>query len=154
MRCPLGAHIRRAAPRDSLDPRPGTEDSVTVANRHRLLRRGREYGRPITVDEAISNGAHEDADADRGLHFICLNANLARQFEFVQHTWVNDRHFNGLYDDVDPIGAHMTPPGSTFTVPEHPVRKRVTGIPSFISVRGGGYFFLPGMRAIRYLATL
>ena len=154
MRCPLGAHIRRAAPRDSLDPRPGSEDSIAVANRHRLLRRGREYGRPISVEEALVNGARGEADGERGLHFICLNANLARQFEFVQHTWVNDRHFNGLYDDVDPIGAHMTPPGSTFTVPEYPVRKRASGIPSFISVRGGGYFFLPGIRAIRYLATL
>src|SRR4051794_890342 len=154
LKCPLGAHIRRAAPRDSLDPRPGSPDSVEVANRHRLLRRGREYGPPMSVEQALSDEGPAGEDAERGLHFICLNGNLARQFEFVQHTWVNGRHFNGLYDDVDPIGAHMTPKGSTFTVPAHPVRRRATDIPSFISVQGGAYFFLPGIRAIRYLASL
>ncbi len=153
-RCPFGAHIRRSAPRDSLDPRPGTAESVAVSNRHRLLRRGREYGSPLSVEEALAEEAPETADDERGLHFICLNGNLARQFEFVQHTWVNDRHFNGLYDDVDPIGAHMTPAGSTFTVPADPVRRRATNVPSFLSVKGGAYFFLPGIRAIRYLATL
>jgi Dyp-type peroxidase family len=153
-RCPLGAHIRRAAPRDSLDPRPGSAESLAVANRHRLLRRGREYGPPLTMDEALTDEAPPAAGEERGLHFICLNGNLARQFEFVQHTWVNDRHFNGLYDDVDPIGAHLTPEDCTYTVQAEPVRTRVKDVPSFISVKGGAYFFMPGVRAIRYLATL
>ena len=106
------------------------------------------------MEKALADGSDEAGQFERGLHFICLNGNLARQFEFVQHTWVNDRHFNGLYDDVDPIGAHYTPPGSTYTVPADPVRRRVVGVPSFISVRGGAYFFMPGIRAIRYLAAL
>ena len=154
VRCPFGAHIRRAATRDSLGPNPGSRESVAVANRHRLLRRGREYGPPLPVEKALADGAQGDAQEERGLHFICLNGNLARQFEFVQHTWINDRHFNGLYDDVDPIAAHLTPAGSTYTVPDHPVRSRLTEVPSFVSVRGGAYFFMPGIRAIRYLAGL
>jgi len=153
-KCPFGAHIRRTAPRDSLDPNPGSAESVAVANRHRLLRRGREYGQPLSMSDALADEGPEANGDERGLHFICLNGNLARQFEFVQHTWVNDRHFNGLYDDVDPIGAHFTPPGSTYTLPGHPVRTRVTQVPSFISVRGGAYFFMPGIRAIRYMAAL
>jgi len=153
-KCPVGAHIRRAAPRDSLDPNPGSAESLAVANRHRLLRRGREYGPPLTSEEALANVPPAAAAQDRGLHFICLNANLARQFEFVQHTWVNDRHFNGLYDDVDPIGAHLTPEDCTFTIPAEPVRTRVKDVPSFISVKGGAYFFMPGIRALHYLATL
>jgi hypothetical protein len=44
--------------------------------------------------------------------------------------------------------------GSTFTVPANPVRQRVTGVPPFVTVRGGAYFFLPGIRAVRYLASL
>ena len=43
-RCPVGAHIRRSNPRDSLDPRPGSSDSWKINRRHRILRRGREYG--------------------------------------------------------------------------------------------------------------
>lgn len=154
LKCPFGAHIRRAAPRDSLDPDPGSRESVAVANRHRLLRRGREYGPPLAVEDALADATPEAVREERGLHFICLNGNLARQFEFVQHTWVNDRHFNGLYEDVDPIAAHLSPPGSTYTVPAKPVRRRVRDVPSFVSVRGGAYFFMPGIRAIRYIASL
>jgi deferrochelatase/peroxidase EfeB len=89
---------------------------------------------------------------DRGLHFICLNANIARQFEFIQHTWVNNPKFHGLYDDADPLVASHRGPGARFTIQADPVRKQITGLPQFVTVRGGAYFFLPGVRALRYLA--
>jgi Dyp-type peroxidase family len=140
--CPLGAHIRRANPRDALDPEAGPEQSVRSVNRHRLLRRGRAYGDPA-------------ARGERGIHFMCLNANIARQFEFVQHTWLNDPKFAGLYDDTDPLVApHQGDAGRTFTVQASPFRRRVTGLPPFVTVRGGAYFFLPGIRALRFLARL
>ena len=97
-RCPVGSHIRRSNPRDSLDPRPGSDRSCEVNRRHRILRRGREYGPPLPIEQAL---AGDDA-AERGLHFICLNANIARQFEFVNHTWLNNPKFDRLYDDADP----------------------------------------------------
>jgi len=140
--CPLGAHIRRANPRDALDPDTGPDQSLRSANRHRLLRRGRAYGDPSDPGE-------------RGIHFICLNANIARQFEFVQHTWLNNPKFAGLYDDTDPLVAtHQGDAGRTFTVQAHPFRQRVTGLPAFVTVKGGAYFFLPGIRALRFLARL
>jgi len=145
LRCPIGAHIRRAHPRDMLDPSPGSEASIAVDKRHRLLRRGRGYGPPMTVDAAL-NGADIEP---RGLHFICLCANIARQFEFVQHTWLNNPKFKGLYDDPDPL---LGPAGRSLTVQARPLRERVAGLPSFVATRGGGYFFLPGVRAVRYLA--
>jgi Dyp-type peroxidase family len=147
-RCPIGSHIRRSNPRDSLDPRPGSGSSFEVNRRHRILRRGREYGPPLTIDEALAGG---DA-ADRGLHFICLNANIARQFEFVSQTWLNNPKFDRLYDDADPVVAPSAPHGGTFTIPTDSVRERVTNVPRFVSVKGGAYFFLPGLAALRYLA--
>ena len=152
--CPIGAHVRRANPRDSLDPQPGSEQSIAIGKRHRILRRGREYGPPVDPAELLSVKKTIAEDQDRGLHFLCLNANISRQFEFIQHTWVNNPHFNGLYDDADPIiGAHY-PDGGTFTIQAKPVRKRLTSLPRFVSVVGGAYFFIPGIRAIRYLASL
>jgi Dyp-type peroxidase family len=136
LRCPVGAHVRRANPRDSLDPDPGSRRSVDVGKRHRLLRRGRKY---VDGDE-------------RGLHFICLVASLARQFEFVQHTWLNSPRFAGLYDGPDPLLAPAPPQGRTFTIPAEPVRERYTGLPRFVSVRGGAYFFLPSVAAVRRIA--
>jgi Dyp-type peroxidase family len=147
MHCPLGAHVRRSHPRDSLDPDPGSDKSIAVGKRHRILRRGRKYGPPLAADAAL-NG-HAGDTQDRGLHFICLCANISRQFEFVQHTWVNNPKFKGLYEDADPL---MGAPGRAFTVQASPVRKRYTGLPSFVRTRGGAYFFLPGVRALHYLA--
>ena len=157
LRCPLGAHVRRTHPRDSLDPDPGTERSIVVDKHHRLLRRGRAYGTAMAAQAALeaaatrsANGSAVPAD-ERGLHFICLCANLARQFEFVQHTWCNNPKFNGLYQDGDPL---IGPADRTFTVQALPARRRIGGLPSFVQVRGGAYFFLPGIRALRYLAGL
>ncbi len=151
-KCPVGAHIRRANTRDSLDPEPGSEQSVVVSKRHRILRRGREYGKPIDPAVLFNPAPAVDEDEDRGLHFICLCANIARQFEFIQHTWLGNPNFNALYDNADPVTGVHSPGGGTFTVQAQPVRRRVKGLPRFVTVLGGAYFFLPGIRAIRYLA--
>ena len=155
LRCPLGAHIRRAHPRDSLDPDPGSERSIAIDKHHRLLRRGRIYGTPMTMQAALraarAGSDERGAGDERGVHFICLCANLARQFEFVQHTWCNNPKFNGLYEDGDPL---IGPGKRSFTVQALPTRRRIGALPVFVRVRGGAYFFLPGVRAMRYLAGL
>jgi deferrochelatase/peroxidase EfeB len=137
--CPVAAHVRRANPRDSLDPRPGSEAAVRVNDRHRLIRRGRQYG-PLP-------------DGELGLHFLCLNANISRQFEFVQHTWLNNPAFAGLQDSPDPIAGYHPPEGGVFPVPADPVRHRLLDLPRFMRLRGGGYFFLPGVRALHHIAS-
>jgi Dyp-type peroxidase family len=148
--CPIGAHIRRANPRDSLDPDPGSARSFAINRRHRILRRGREYGTQLSPEEALATGSQGEGD-ERGIHFICLNANIARQFEFVNHTWLNDPKFAGLYDDADPLVGPSEPYGGTFTIPTETLRERVTAVPRFVSVKGGAYFFLPGIAALRWL---
>ena len=91
----------------------------------------------------------------RGVHFFCVNANIRRQFEFVQQTWCNNPRFNGLTDNKDPIlgdNARTGEPSSHMTVPRRPVRLRTGPLPRFVTVRGGAYFFLPGIRALHYIA--
>ena len=41
-----------------------------------------------------------------------------------------------------------------FTIPKKPVRRRLHGLPKFVTVRGGEYCFMPGLRALRWLAAL
>jgi Dyp-type peroxidase family len=155
LRCPVGAHIRRANPRDSLDPAPGTERSLIVNRLHRLLRRGRKYGPLLPLADVLSPGIDPSwRDQDRGLHFLCLGANLARQFEFIQQTWINNPRFAGLADSPDPLLGAAVDGRRTFSVPALPIRTRYRDLPRFVSVRGGAYFFLPGIRALRYLANL
>jgi Dyp-type peroxidase family len=144
LRCPIGAHVRRANPRDSLDPMPGTEASIEVNRHHRLLRRGRSYGPRLPEGKTDRQ--------ERGLILIVANSLISRQFEFVQHSWLNDPHFNGLQNDSDPIvGA-----GSNydFVARGDLHGRRYSGLNRFVTVRGGAYFFLPGVRALRFLTEL
>jgi Dyp-type peroxidase family len=138
--CPVGAHIRRANPRDSLPG--GAAASLTTSGLHRLLRRARSYGPAAGTPSGT------------GLYFMCLAADLSRQFEFVQHTWLNNTTFNGLYDDADPLTGNRCSASAAFTVQARPVRHRHQGLPQFVRARGGAYFFLPGLSALRYLARL
>lgn len=143
--CPIGSHIRRSNPRDSLGPDPRT--ALKSANRHRILRRGRSYGHRLD-DPFIEDGT------ERGLHFICLNGDLERQFEFIQQTWVNNTAFAGLHGETDPLVGNQDDTGGRFTVQDDPLRSRVHNLRSFVTVKGGAYFFLPGLKALRYLASL
>ncbi|HKH35061.1 MAG TPA: Dyp-type peroxidase, partial [Beijerinckiaceae bacterium] len=163
LRCPIGAHIRRTNPRDSLDPRPGSAESLSVNKRHRILRRGRTYGhrlhKAMDPETILREG---DDGRERGLHFICLNANIARQFEFVQSSWSNNPQFGALHNDVDPLTGERgrfrrgdgTGATANFTIPQAVGRLRIRGLPEFVTVRGGAYFFMPGMSALRYLGNL
>lgn len=145
VRVPIGSHIRRANPRDSLGPDP--ETSKRAVRRHRLMRRGRLYGDRI-VDRMVDDGKA------RGLYFICLNTDLERQFEFVQQTWINNRVFGGQYLETDPLVGNQAGTDGVMSVPADPIRQRIRGIPQFVTVVGGAYFFLPSIAAVRYLAAL
>jgi Dyp-type peroxidase family len=149
LRCPLGAHIRRANPRDS-SPRHPVEGLRSV-NNHRLLRRGRPFGLPL-ADPPTRPG--EEESAERGMIFLCLNGDIERQFEFVQHTWLNNPSFADLLGEVDPIASNPGPGGGRFSEQQEPVRRRIDSLPRFVTVRGGAYFFLPGLPALRYLSRL
>jgi len=144
--CPIGSHIRRTNPRDSLEPSP--EESLRVVDRHRIIRRGRSYGKPLAPF------ARDTSKTERGLFFVCVNTNIRRQFEFIQQTWSNNRKFAGLYEDKDPLIGDQPAGGGTYTIPEVPVRRRLDKLSRFVRVRGGEYFFLPSIRAVRFLGSL
>ena len=156
--CPLGAHIRRTNPRDSLEPGDELEESIT--NRHRILRRGRSY-------DYVPQG---ETQQQKGLLFAALCADLERQYEFVQHTWVNASSFHGLSAEADPLlgnpfafegnftsksaGIKILDLGGTntrFTIPTASGPVVIEGLKSYVTVRAGGYFFLPSRSALTYL---
>jgi deferrochelatase/peroxidase EfeB len=131
---PLGSHIRRMNPRDTAEN----------MQRRKMIRRGGTYG------PALPAGAPDDG-VERGIAAFIGCSSLIRQFEFAMNVWVNDPKFKDL-DERDPlIGNHDAT--SRMTIPKRPIRKRVGGLPAFTTIRGGAYFFLPGMRALRFLAS-
>jgi Dyp-type peroxidase family len=147
-RCPFGAHIRRANPRDMLAPSP--KESLVETGRHRLFRRGRTYGPALALPRS---SWRVDDGVERGLLFIALCASLGRQFEFVQQTWVESTKFAALYDEQDPLLGQAADGGRRFTLQGEPVRRCLVDLPGFVSIRGGAYFFMPGMRALAWIAT-
>jgi Dyp-type peroxidase family len=139
LKTPSGSHIRRTNPRDA--------NIAGLARIHRMIRRGTAYGPPLP------EGVLDDDGADRGLMFAFVGASIGRQFEFVQSQWINDGVFFGAGRDTDPVmGSNGGP--NNFTLPRKPVRRRLQGIPRFVSTRGGEYCFMPGLRALRWLAEL
>jgi len=141
-KCPVGAHARRANPRDALDG----EGSVDV-RLHRMIRRGTSYG-PM-----LPPGVLEDDGVDRGIIFVFAGTHLRRQFEFVKTQWLNDGIFIGAPLEKDPLVGGNDGTGS-FTVPQRPIRRRMQDLPPFVVTRGGEYCFAPGLRAMRWLAEI
>jgi len=173
VRCPVGAHVRRANPRNAdfpghpgalrrlvaalgFGPKGFADDLMSSVRFHRIVRRGREYGPGLSPEDALQPAPPNEAE--RGLHFIALNANIGRQFEFLQNAWMMSTKFSGMTGESDPLIGNREPiPGcpvtDSFVVPQQSgLARRVCGVPSFVAVRGGAYFFLPGLRALRYLA--
>ncbi len=143
--CPIGAHIRRANPRDSLKPDP--ETALRLSKMHRIIRRGRPYGerwKPAN-DKA-------DSEAQRGMLFIALNADIAGQFEMIQNSWLNNPHFAGQYAGTDPL-SHMVAGEDLITIQSRPTNIHIKRPEPFVRVRGGAYFFLPGIQALRTMAS-
>lgn len=140
MIAPRGCHIRRMNPRDALD------GSSTVVRRHRLLRRGLDYG------PKLPEGETEDDGVDRGISAYLVCADLQRQFEFVWKEWVGKGDFAGLpMGEQDPIIGPANGEAS-MTLPSEPM-PFLFNLKRFITPKAGEYFFLPSLSALRGLAA-
>jgi Dyp-type peroxidase family len=137
-RCPIGAHIRRSNPRDSL----GWEGMLTF--RHRIVRRGMPYGPPLP------DGAEDDG-VERGLVFVGFNASISRQFEAIQIQWLNDGNIFHLGHDKDFLVGDSAGTGKMTVEGDPPFF--LAPARSFVVTMGGEYLFAPGIRALRALAA-
>lgn len=152
-RCPLGAHIRRTNPRGSLEfETPGAFNTPgALTNRRRILRRGLPYG---NSDDRTSN------DGDHGVIFMAINTSIERQFEFVQQQWINYGNDFKLANEKDAllgnheIDADGNPAGQTVINGNEKLEQPTymcSGVPRFVETRGGDYFFIPSLTALRMI---
>ena len=142
--CPLGSHLRRANPRDALGP-TGDFDGSVLTNRRRILRRGLPYGAEVADD-----------GSEHGVIFMAVCASLFRQFEFVQQQWIQyGLDFDAGNDTCPMLGNHGR--SSKFVVPAKPdgtAQPFISGpLPQFVECRGGDYFFIPSMTALRLIGA-
>ncbi len=150
--CPVGSHMRRMNPRGSLEfgNQNAFDTPSALTDRRRLLRRGLPYGKAESP---------ESNDGEHGIIFMAIVANIKRQFEFVQQQWMNYGNDFKLANDKDPLlGNHhegeklkdnrMIIEGDVET--ERPPYF-LSHIPRFVETRGGEYFFIPSMTALRMI---
>jgi Dyp-type peroxidase family len=136
--CPFGSHIRRMNPRDG-------RCGETLVRAHRIVRRGLPFGSWLDGDA--------DDGQERGVAFMAINASIRYQFEFLQTEWTNNGEFANLSrNDIDPFAGEPRT-GSRFRIPEPQERpKNIFNLPRFVTLRGGGYYFIPSITAVRFIA--
>jgi Dyp-type peroxidase family len=137
---PLGAHMRRMNPRDT------KLALLTDVNVHRIIRRNTTYGAPYDPNATSA----QDDDIARGIHFIFISAKAMATMEFLQQEWINNGNFMNLGNERDP-NVGLQEDAATFTIPQHPVRRRIHDIRTFNVLRGGEYFFMPSLSALRWI---
>jgi len=152
LKCPFGAHTRRTNPRDNFEE-TGPAESLKLTRKHRIMRRVRSYG-----EKYVGSATQHTPEDEVGILFGCFNADINRQFEFIQYTWANYPKFKQLYADPDPfIGIKENPPEGVvqqFTIPQENHNKYIDGLKSFVTVKGGAYFFFPSLKVVEYLSTI
>lgn len=142
-RCPIGAHMRRAHPRDAFG------FNGKLIDRRRITRRGQTYGRFVPEGELAS-----DAE-ERGVVFMVLNANISRQFEFVQQQWIEYGNDAKQGNDKDPLMGNHGGHGKFVVQGDRSATNPplvCAHLPSFVELRGGDYFFIPSMTALGMIA--
>ena len=141
---PSGAAAARTC--GGMNPRDTKMALLADVNIHRIIRRSTTYGAPYDPN-AIST--HDD-ETPHGIHFLFISAKAMATMEFLQQEWINNGNFMSLGEERDP-NVGLQEDGATFTIPHEPVRRRIHGIETFNVLRGGEYFFLPSLSALRWL---
>jgi len=148
LKCPFGSHLRKNNPRDAFRFYDKNK-SLKATKRHRIIRRGRTY----------QNSETNNDKGEIGLQFICFNANLEMQFEFIQHAWANNNQSGKLSNDTDVIigvqpEENPSNESGKFTIQNEPVNEIYCGWEQFVTIKGGAYLFFPSITFIKFLTTL
>jgi len=152
--CPVSAHVRRVNPRSALEfnVKGAFSTPSALSNRRRILRRGLPYG---------DSRAERKDEGEHGIIFMALCASIRRQFEFVQQQWIDYGNDFRVGNDKDPLlGNHGLDENGECdgrmvieSDPKSPAPPYLCAkIPRFVETRGGDYFFVPSLTALRMIA--
>lgn len=138
-RCPLHAHIRKTNPRGSLG---FLINLLAREQERRIARRGITY---------------TDGPAGKGLLFLCYQADIRDQFEFLQREWANNPDFGRPGTGLDPVIGQAGGARRAEHEPRWPTawgsdRRRRVRFDEHVRLLGGEYFFAPSLSGLRALA--
>ncbi|WP_254563384.1 Dyp-type peroxidase domain-containing protein [Oscillatoria sp. HE19RPO] len=145
--CPFHAHLRKTNPRGDtgrVESAINYEESLELERRHRIVRRGVSYG---------ENDLNKEPETGSGMLFLCFQADIENQFNFMQASWSNQKNFPQYNVGPDPLTGQ---PGGTQKWPkkwgepeteDYDFKLRVT-------LKGGEYFFAPSMSFLKNIAQM
>jgi Dyp-type peroxidase family len=137
-KCPFAGHIRKTNPR--------TDDGKS----HRIARRGITYGDPTPPGDDLA----ALPETGVGLLFQSCQADLRKQFEILQRSWANDHAPLRPGTGKDPMigqSARGQFPGLEFPDPWGSAERTPFSFHSFVTMKGGEYFFVPSIRFLKNL---
>ncbi|MBS9389642.1 MAG: Dyp-type peroxidase [Dolichospermum sp. WA123] len=154
LKCPFHTHVRKTNPRGDTGRVDSSgesfEEALQKEKNHRIARRAVSYGES-DYSKPTSNGS--------GLLFLCFQADIANQFNFMQAAWANANNFVEVNVGVDPI-IGQTQPGDgqadqanrTQKYPKQWGEKETETINKFnlwVHLQGGEYFFAPSISSLQ-----
>ncbi|MBV8731318.1 MAG: peroxidase, partial [Acidobacteriia bacterium] len=143
-RCPFSAHIRKT------NPRGGSGTPLARERMHRIARRGITYGDFTPLNTPLES----TPETGIGLLFQCCQANIANQFEHLQRQWASNAQFPKPKSGKDPLigqPANSAVRRLEFPDPWGKTSRVPFGFESFVTMKGGEYFFAPSIRFLRSL---
>lgn len=146
--CPWAAHIRKVNTRDSASDHGGRDSTY----KKRILRVGIPFGKP--VKDRYADKAHDTEKGNRGLLFLCVQASIEDQFEFLVTRWMGDPSrpktpagHDILVGQNDAFGENRI--RSCVLFGDGLQQAQINTSAQWIIPTGGGYFFVPSIRALR-----
>ncbi|MGD1911502.1 MAG: Dyp-type peroxidase [Rivularia sp. (in: cyanobacteria)] len=151
MKCPFQAHTRKTNPRGDtgrVESSQNYDVDFAIEKSRRIARRAISYGQSKDIMNTPDTGS--------GLLFLCFQADIAKQFNFLQDRWANPDRFVKVGVGTDPVigqpGCNQDSPvqhkwpqkwGEADTV-DYPFQKSIT-------MKGGEYFFAPSISFLQSL---
>ncbi|MGK7897348.1 MAG: Dyp-type peroxidase [Xenococcus sp. (in: cyanobacteria)] len=143
-KCPFHAHIRKTNPRGDtgrVESSPGFDEALAVEKNHRIARRAISYGK---------NDPSQEPETGSGLLFLCFQANIENQFNFMQARWANPDRFVKVGVGPDPV---IGQPEGTQQWPKQwgEAETQEYEFKLWAFMKGGEYFFAPSISFLKSL---
>ncbi|MEM6611216.1 MAG: Dyp-type peroxidase [Cyanobacteria bacterium P01_C01_bin.72] len=137
-KCPFHAHVRKTNPRGDtgrVESSPGFDEALEVEKSHQIVRRAISYGESNTANEP---------ERGSGLLFLCFQANIENQFNFMQARWANADRFVKVGVGPDPV---IGQPEGVQRYPKVWGESETEdyGFKLWVFMQGGEYFFAPSI---------
>lgn len=140
-RCPFHAHVRKTNPRGDSVHRANVSEEEERG--HRIVRRAISYG---------SHRSDDEPEQDSGLLFLCFQASIENQFNFMQARWANAPNFVRVGTGPDPLIA-QTDGAQAWPLQWGEPQTCAYAMKRWVLMKGGEYLFAPSISFLRSLAA-